>query len=148
MYILRHLNCMRWNYENNLNIEDNLMDKASKMTGIKKKPHSLSLGLRLLLPEKVARGCKARWDSKAVGSDTEKKRSIIRNGSWDTSFGFHIWGMEMLILKPAQWWKGTMPPIDCRRTGLRESQRQSKHPSFLHCCRWASKPNITKYCHL
>jgi Arc/MetJ family transcription regulator len=40
---------MRWNMRTTLNIEDNLMDKASRMTGIKEKTALVKLGLEALI---------------------------------------------------------------------------------------------------
>jgi Arc/MetJ family transcription regulator len=40
---------MRWNMRTTLNIEDDLVDKASKMTGVKEKTALVKLGLEALI---------------------------------------------------------------------------------------------------
>lgn len=60
---------MEWNMRTTLNIEDKLIDKASKLTGIKEKTSLVRLGLQALI---------ARESSKRLAKlgGTEKKLKI------------------------------------------------------------------------
>lgn len=60
-----------------LNIEDELLEKASKLTGIKEKTYLVKLGLEAL----IARESSKRL-AKLGGTEKELTRPVLRRLSW------------------------------------------------------------------
>jgi Arc/MetJ family transcription regulator len=67
---------MRWNMRTTLNIEDDLVDKASRMTGVKEKTALVKLGLEAL----IARESGKRL-AKLGGSQKQLKAIPRRSGA-------------------------------------------------------------------
>jgi len=78
-----------------LNIEDNLIEKATIITGIKEKTNSRQAGIgSAYCQRKRTKACKVRWNSKTASRNTEKKRSMINHGSCGhlrLGFAFEEW---------------------------------------------------------